>query len=175
MKLELAGAPHLAVRPWQESDREAFAAMVADAEMMRYITGGRTWRDDEVDEFLERQRRNLRNHQVCMGALVSEGVVIGVAGIQPLDRLGQFELGWWVAKAYQGRGWATKIGRALIAHAFDVMALDSIYAVIHPDNTASIRVAEKLGLAALEMVPASTTNARRTDDLVVVYRLERGS
>ena len=77
-----------------------------------------------------------------------------------------------MAKSHQGRGWATTIGRALVAHAFDVMALDSIYAIIHPENAASIRVAEKLGLRMQEVVPASATNARRTDDPVLVYRLE---
>lgn len=173
MNLVLADAPHLQVRPWRASDREVFAAMVGDAEMMRYITGGRCWRSDEVDEFLERQARNLRNHQVCMGALLHEQEVIGVAGIQPLDRAGDFELGWWVTRAYQGRGWATTVGRALVAHAFDVLELDSVCAVIHPSNTASIRVAAKLGMTAEGTVPASTTSARRTDDPVVVYRISR--
>lgn len=173
MNLLLADAPQLAVRPWQSSDRAAFAAMVGDAEMMRYLTGGRCWRTDEIDEFLERQQRHLHKHQVCMGALVYEQDVVGVAGIQPLDRAGEFELGWWVARAYQGRGWATAIGRALVAHAFDALGLDYVLAVINPSNAASIRVAEKLGMTFHETVPASATNARRTDDPVVVYRIDR--
>lgn len=173
MKLELAAAPKLSVRPWQANDRETFAAMVADAEMMRYITGGRRWRSDEVDEFLERQARNLDNHLVCMGALLYDQAVVGVAGIQPLDRAGEFELGWWVARAYQGRGWATIVGRALVDYSFTVLGLNSVCAVIHPDNAASIRVAEKLGMTAKETVPASSTNARRTDDPVLIYRIDR--
>src|SRR5690606_40388866 len=97
----------LRIRPWQAADRPALERMVHDPDMMRYITHGRTWADDEVDELLERQVRHLRNHGICFGAveLLATGEVIGLVGMQPHDD-GQFVLGWWIWKAHWGRGYA---------------------------------------------------------------------
>lgn len=164
----------LRVRPWQDSDRPAFERMVADAEMMRHLTQGRTWRADEVDEFLARQARHLAGHGCCMGALVLTATdeVVGVAGIQPLDLPGEYELGWWVWKDHWGRGYATEAAQALVAHARDVMGLKRVVAVIDPPNTASVRVAEKVGMRFERIVSARETVARRDDIPVAIYALD---
>ena len=164
----------LTVRPWRDDDRSALERMVGDAEMMRYLTHGRAWPTSDIDEFLSRQTRQLDAHGVCMGPLErrGEGGVVGVAGIQPLDLPGEFELGWWVWKAHWGLGYAPEIARALVAFAADVMELRRVVAVIDVDNRASIRVAEKLGMRYERTVPARETAARRTEDPVAIYVLE---
>lgn len=163
----------LEMRVWRDSDRPAFERMVADADMMRHLTQGRTWRPDEVDEFFTRQARHLAGHGCCMGALVLTGTqeVIGVGGIQPLDAPGAYELGWWVWKDHWGRGYATEAAQALVAHARDVMGLARVFAVIDPPNTASVRVAEKIGMQLEGIVSARETVARRDDVPVAVYAL----
>src|SRR5690606_29984664 len=114
----------------------ALEQMVADGDMMRHLTHGRAWSVDEVDEFLSRQARQLAEHGVCMGPLVLRGgtEVVSVAGIQPLDIPGEYELGWWVWKAYWGLGYAPEAGRALIKFAAREMELARVVAVIDPDN-----------------------------------------
>lgn len=166
--------PRLVMRPWVDTDRPAFERMVADSDMMRHLTRGRAWRPDEVDEFLERQARQLATHGCCMGAMESRatGETVGVAGIQPLDTPGDFELGWWVWKDHWGAGFATEAARALVVHARDVMGLTRICAVIDPPNSASIRVAEKLGMRFEREARARDTAARRGDVPVVIYTLE---
>lgn len=161
------------MRPWTDADRPAFKRMVADAEMMRHLTQGRTWRPDEVDEFYARQARHLAGHGVCMGALVLQetGEVVGVAGIQPLDAPGDYELGWWVWKAYWGRGYAPEAAMALVTHARDRMGLARVYAVIDPSNAASVRVAEKIGMSFERIESARATVARRDDVPVAIYAM----
>lgn len=163
----------LSIRPWEATDRAAFERMVADPEMMRYLTQGRPWRPDEVDEFFGRQARHLAGHGSCMGALVlrASGDVVGVAGIQPLDIPGEYELGWWVQRECWGRGYATEAATALVEHARTVMRLPRVVAVIDPPNTASIRVAEKVGMRYEKTVSARETVARRDDIPVRVYAL----
>ena len=75
--------------------------------MMRYITDGRPWNDDQVDELLERQQRSLDAHGVCFGAVqrLDDARLVGLAGMQKLDT-GDFELGWWIWKDHWGRGYA---------------------------------------------------------------------
>ena len=159
----------LRIRPWIESDRPALERMVRDPEMMRYITHGRTWSDEEVDRILERQARHLEQYGACFGAvvLVESGEVIGLAGLQPHDD-GQFELGWWIWKAYWGCGYATEAATALVAYARDVMGLGRLVAVIDPPNIASRRVAEKIGMR-LECTKSARETIATREDMPIAY------
>jgi [ribosomal protein S5]-alanine N-acetyltransferase len=160
----------LRIRPWRAEDRPMLARMVHDPDMMRYITLGRTWSDEEIDELLERQARHLGKHGVCFGAveLAGAGEVIGLVGLQPHDD-GQFELGWWIWKEHWGRGYATEAAWAFVAHAREVMGLDRLVAVIDPPNAASVRVAEHLGMRFECLKSARDTIAKRPDVPIAYY------
>lgn len=56
------------------------------------------------------------------------------------------EIGWGVSHQYTGRGYATEIGQALIQYIFEDLKLYRIYARCHPENLASVRIMEKLGM-----------------------------
>src|SRR5260370_13158601 len=62
----------LLLRPWLPADRPAFTALTYDPEVMRYVHGGLPYREDEVDEWVSRQGRQLAEHDVCMGAMIEE-------------------------------------------------------------------------------------------------------
>ena len=162
----------LCIRPWTLADRPALARMAGDPEMMRFITRGRIWSDDEVDEMLERQARQLQQYGICFGAasLADSGEVVGLVGLQPHDD-GQFELGWWIWKAHWGQGLATEAIQPFIDHARDVMRLTRLVAVIDPPNAASRRVAEKLGMRFECIKSARETVARREDIPIAYYGL----
>lgn len=55
------------------------------------------------------------------------------------------ELAWTIRRQSWGRGYATEGARAALAYVFEQMGHDRIISLIRPRNTASIRVAEKLG------------------------------
>ncbi len=161
----------LIIRPWRAADRAGLERMTADAEMMRFITG-RAWSSEQVDELLERQQRHLAAYGVCFGAveLAESGEIAGLVGMQPLDS-GEFEIGWWIWRAYWGRGLAVEAARPFIEHA-GAMDLKRLWAVIYPPNAASIRVAIKLGMHYMGRVPARETISTRGDDPVALYRLD---
>ncbi|MEJ7604876.1 MAG: GNAT family N-acetyltransferase [Bryobacteraceae bacterium] len=56
------------------------------------------------------------------------------------------EIGWWLARPFWGRGLATEAARVALAHAFDLVKLDRIVSIARPQNVASTRIMEKLGL-----------------------------
>jgi RimJ/RimL family protein N-acetyltransferase len=163
----------LEIRPWQSADRPALQRMSSDPDMMRHLTGGRPWTDEDLDAFVARQHGFLRSRRLCMGPLVerASGAVCGIAGLQPLDD-GSVELGWWVWKTRWGRGYAPEAARASIRHARDALGLARLVAVIDPANRASIRVAEKLGMRRHDLRSARSTMARREDRPVLIYDLE---
>ena len=143
----------LAARPWTDGDRPALERMVADTDMMRYLTRGRPWPEADVDEFLTRQRRQLAGHGVCMGPLESRATreVVGVAGIQPLDIPGEYELGWWIWKDHWGLGYAPEIARALVEYAATEMGLRRVVAVIDGDQEPDATTVSQL----LDLCPAA--------------------
>ena len=57
-------------------------------------------------------------------------------------------MGYAIARAHWGKGYATEIGRALIAHVWATYDWDAIHAEVLEDNPASMRVLEKLGFQA---------------------------
>jgi RimJ/RimL family protein N-acetyltransferase len=73
------------------------------------------------------------------------GVMMGRIGCwQPEGWLG-FEIGWTLRRAYWGCGYATEGAKVAMAHAFDELRQSYVISLIRPDNSASRRVAEKLG------------------------------
>jgi RimJ/RimL family protein N-acetyltransferase len=76
------------------------------------------------------------------------------------------EVGWVLHPSAWGHGFATEAGRACVEWGFGELGLPYLTAMIRPENSPSIRVAERLGM-----------RARRRDVLldlpVVVYSLDR--
>ena len=76
----------------------------------------------------------------------------GTAGLRPLEDLG-LEIIWSLAPEAQGRGYATEAARAVLDYALGPLGLPEVLAEIDEGNTASARVAERLGLTAFAVVP----------------------
>ena len=122
----------------------------ADREVMRYL-GDNAYSQSVEDS--ERRLQRLIDHQERHGFSFwavtdrDSGSVLGDAGLVLLAHRGpEVELGFRLAKPYWGRGYATEAARAWIAHGFDELELDRIVAVTHPENAASQRVLEKVGM-----------------------------
>ncbi len=178
MSVEAAGpfqltTARLRIRPWRDGDRPALAQMTGDGEMMRYVTAGRVWTSEQVDTFLHRQADHLGRYGVCFGAveLAEDGAIAGLAGFQPHDD-GLFELGWWIWKDYWRRGLATEAALACVEHGRNVLGLSCLVAILDPDNSASRRVAEKIGMRFVDIRSARSTIATREDAPVAYFRME---
>ena len=70
-----------------------------------------------------------------------------VARVGAMETLGngRFEIAWSTARDAWGKGYASEAAEASIKHAFDHSGLDELDCYLRPDNTASRRVAEKVG------------------------------
>lgn len=167
--------PRLEIRAWQPQYHQAFREFVADTKMMRYITHGQVWTEDQVQAFFARAARNLEESGCCMGAVRerASGRVIGVGGLQPQREAGDIEVGWWISKDIQGKGYATELGRASLAYGFGALGLSRIVAIADPANTASLRVMEKIGMRYLDQVRAGDLEARYGDVIVARYCITR--
>ena len=143
----------LVLRRWQPADRAPFAAMNADPEVMRYVRDGRPMTRAESDELVDAIEAHWKKHGFglwCAALHDVPGSCIGFVGLAipaflPAV-LPAVEVGWRLARVTWGRGLATEGGRAALSHAFGPLELESVIAIIDPDNDPSIRVAAKLGM-----------------------------
>ncbi|HZE72190.1 MAG TPA: GNAT family N-acetyltransferase [Pyrinomonadaceae bacterium] len=136
----------LKLRMFREDDFEAYAKLTADPEVMRFI-GGKTF--DRLEAW--RGMAFMVGHWHLLGyghwavEEKSTGNLMGRIGfLNPAGWPG-FELGWTLAREYWGRGYATEGARRALQYGFEELDRSHIISLIHPDNNASIRVAERLG------------------------------
>ena len=76
------------------------------------------------------------------------GKFIGRCGLCPMDIEGreEIEVAYMLAKEYWGQGLATEAAQAILKYGFEQLDLSRLICVINPDNRASSRVAEKIGM-----------------------------
>jgi RimJ/RimL family protein N-acetyltransferase len=140
--------PRLVLRPRTLADTEACLAMDRDPEVTRFVSG--PWTDPAAHRaFVE--RRTLGPYPPGLGYWTvlrrGDGEFLGWILLIPEDAQGpEVEIGWRLVRAAWGRGYATEAAAPVLRHAFAGLGLEAVVAEIDPANTASIRVAEKLGL-----------------------------
>jgi RimJ/RimL family protein N-acetyltransferase len=138
----------LVLRPFRETDLEAYAAMSQDTEVMRYLSGdggllsrADAWR--QIAMFLGHWE--LRGYGTWAVEERSTGVFVGRVGLHNPEGWPDRELGWTIARPFWGRGYASEAARASIRHAFVTLGWTHLVSLIHKENHRSARLAERLG------------------------------
>jgi RimJ/RimL family protein N-acetyltransferase len=90
-----------------------------------------------------------------MVLLKESGVPIGICGLLKREFLEDPEVGYAFLPQFWSKGYAFESAAAAMAHGRDVLGLERIIAITAPDNEASIRVLEKLGLKFDRMIKLS--------------------
>lgn len=145
--------PRLLLRPFTADDHAAIHAVYADPEVMRFVGHGAHRRPADTTTALRGYADALAARGYGFVAVVERatGDVIGDAGLHPLGGRGpDIELGYTLARAKWGRGYATELARGLAEHAFATLDVPRVAAQVEPGNAASRRVLEKLGMTARE-------------------------
>lgn len=136
----------LILRMWRAEDFDTYAAICADAEVMRYL-GGKTLTRHEVWRSMAFHvgHWHLLGYGHWAVEEKSSGRFVGRIGFLNPEGWPGFEVGWTLARECWGKGYATEGARAALDYAFKEMGREHVISLIHPDNAASIRVAERLG------------------------------
>jgi RimJ/RimL family protein N-acetyltransferase len=132
---------------FRDSDTDAYAEMLADPEVMRFLGGGKpvsrieAWRNMAMIV----GHWHLRGYGMWAVEERESGELVGRVGCWRPEGWPGIEVGWTLRRAYWGRGYATEAARASLDYGFEKLNLTRIISLIAPDNVASIRVAERLG------------------------------
>jgi ribosomal-protein-alanine N-acetyltransferase len=141
----------LRLRPFTLADHAAHASLYSDAEVMRYMPRGplspaaaRQASHTVLRHFIE----HWAQHAFGVWAVTDKatGVLLGQCGLRFLPELNEVEVLYLLARACWGQGLASEAARAALTYGFDEVGLERIIALTRPENTASRRVMEKLGM-----------------------------
>ena len=140
----------LRLRALREDDAEALARIFSHPSVVQY-SGGRSPSFEEVREGIRQHISGYyekRGYGLLAAELRDTGEVVGRIGFltTQIDESADAELHYHLAPAAWGNGLATEAARAVLDWGFDKVRLTRVVAVIHPENHASRRVAEKCGL-----------------------------
>ena len=138
----------LRLRRFCRDDLGDLAALMANPDFMRFSLGVQSREQTEV--FLEKARTRDREGLPSQFALIlgEENRLIGYCGFfaQTVDGIEEIEIGYRIDPACWGQGIATEAAQAVRDHAFNDLHLPRVISLIHPENIASRRVAEKNGM-----------------------------
>lgn len=136
----------LILRACTASDGAILAELYADPEVSRFVGGDLL--DDKKSHAQAQSFASVWDSSGYGQSILVDRTthdVIGRVGLHPWPGWDELELGWVLARRSQGQGLAQEAARAWLDWAGRAGAAPYLTAVIHPDNAASIRLAERLG------------------------------
>ena len=142
--------PRLLMRGFTDADRVPFARMNADPVVMEHFVRPRT--PEETDAFVDRITAHWDEHGWGLWALERRdtGEFIGYTGLWPVRFEAAFspkvEVGWRLAAAHWGRGFATEAAGAAVDHAFTVLGWPEVVSFTAEANVRSRAVMERIGM-----------------------------
>lgn len=139
----------LTLREFVAEDAADMEAVLCDRDVMLYSMG--TLKPSEVSIWIERTIKSYSENTIGNWAMVENesGTVMGYCGLTYSKDYPEhgIELNYRLAKPWWGKGLATEIATAVIDYARQNKLSDRLFAVVDPNNEASLNVVRKLGLA----------------------------
>ncbi|MBP7003599.1 MAG: GNAT family N-acetyltransferase [Amaricoccus sp.] len=135
----------LRLRRWEARDRAPFAALNADVWSPPLSA-------DESDALVDRLEARWEADGFAFAAAErrADGAFVGMVGLQRFAGAGALqpcvEVGWRLARAHWGQGYATEAGRGWLDHGFRALGLAEVVAFTDAGNAASLAVMRRLGM-----------------------------
>lgn len=143
--MELTG-DRVVLREFLPTDRDAVHAYAGDPQVTRFMHWGPN-SEAETDEFLRSLLADAEQRTELTLAVTVTGAVLGAVSLTLVDEAHRRgTMGYVLARSCWGRGYATEAAGLVLRHGFDAWGLHRVEATCHPDNVASARVLEKIGM-----------------------------
>ncbi|TSJ42520.1 GNAT family N-acetyltransferase [Fluviicola chungangensis] len=149
--MKIIETPRLFLREMTPDDAENAYMLNLDPEVLRY-TG------DDPFEGVEEARKFLENYESYQKygfgrwamILKETGEYLGWCGLKYTPELDEFDIGYRLMKKFWGKGYATEAAEACLDLGFNQFGMETIVGRAMPENGASVRVLEKIGLTYLK-------------------------
>lgn len=145
---DILTTPRLLLRETTPEDVDAFLSIYSDPAITRY-TEALYPREEEIAYTRDYIRNMYEFYGFGIWTVIerSTGVIIGRAGLTMREGYEDPELGYVIGTPWQNKGYATEALRAILTYAKEELCLDTIRALVKPDNKKSRHLLEKLGFS----------------------------
>lgn len=165
-----ARTPRLLLRPGWPEDAAALAAAIGEEAIVRNLaTAPWPYTPDHARDFLSLEQDPAAPHFMIVARTQGVPRLVGGCGLRRTDD-GDVELGYWIARAHWGLGYATEAGQALVRIA-QANRAGPLTASHFLDNPASGRVLRKLGFEPTGHVANRHSLGRGSEAPVALYAL----
>jgi RimJ/RimL family protein N-acetyltransferase len=161
----------LILRPFTLDDAEAWLPLISLPEIVRYTGDVPATSVDEARESLRtRPLRDYAVHGYGRMAVIEKasGRLVGFSGLKYVAELEDADIGYRFLPDCWGKGYATESALPLMDYGWRELGLKRIVGTVHPDNPASGRVLEKLGLRYERLLPPDEAG-----DCFLLYAAQR--
>jgi RimJ/RimL family protein N-acetyltransferase len=149
MHQQILTTSRLLLEPFGDKHLDGLFRLNSDPAVMRYISG-KPQSLEETKEMLERVKRHWADHGCGWWAFIEIATndLIGAGCIQHLARnpANPYEIGWRLRKDKWQHGYASEAAKRMAAFAFGELDSPDLTAVCHPENAASEKVMQRLGM-----------------------------
>ncbi len=142
----------LVLRPFRLADVPAYQAIRLKPGVTRFLPS----HTEDPEEAARRAAATVEAFMAAWArdgygpwAVEAAGILVGHLGLRWLPEMTETELLFLLDPRHQGRGYATEGGRAALDHGFGTLGLSLIAAYALPENAASVRVLEALGMTRI--------------------------
>ncbi len=150
----------LVINPWTLADAPAALRMYGDAEVMRYlgrngagaVIGSLEEMEGRLEKAIAKFAAHDRGHIYAAISLQATDEIIGTILLKSLELSSgeiaedEIEIGWHLARDFWGQGFGTEAGRGVMKHGLDQLGIGELHAIAYPENLASIRIMQKIGM-----------------------------
>ena len=140
----------LSLRPFAAGDLDDLVSMDGDARVMRWLGNGLAPRTrDECAATLERMQAAYTERPgfgLLRASRRDDGTFVGGCGLFRVPEADDVEVAYRLPVVQWGHGYATEMAGAVLAHGLATLALTRIIGLTWPENVASQRVLEKIGM-----------------------------
>ncbi len=155
MLMPIYETDRLVLRPFNETDVNAFHRMTSDPDIIRFIGTGLDPDLSHKDVLKQMRTAPLGDYEKTgygrhAMVLKTTNEVIGFTGLKYLPEIDETDLGYRMFPEYWGNGLATESCWPMLDFAFQKLELAKIIGIAMPENSASCHVLEKVGLKFID-------------------------
>jgi RimJ/RimL family protein N-acetyltransferase len=138
----------LHLRQFEADDIDAYAAIMGDYGVGKGFPKGTGYTREESKKSLDNIVNHWDKHGFGIWAIADKqtDALLGRCGLNLLTETSEVEVDFVVAPKYWRNGFATEAAKAALIYGFETLDLDRIIALAKPENTASRKVMEKIGM-----------------------------
>lgn len=155
MAIPLRKTDRLTLRSFRAADVKPLHRIMGQPDMLRYFPSSSPPDMERVERIIKGQLDHWELYDYGWWAVEEneEGQFIGWAGLQFLPDTDEMEIAYMLDRVYWQRGLATEAANSGLQYGFHQLQAQQIVGIVHPENVASIRVLEKLGMTFIERKP----------------------